>query len=188
MDLDKIKHNLSTNLDPQRYEHTIGVTYTAASLCMQHSIDVNQGMLAGLLHDCAKRYKQKEQYMLCKKYHIELNDVEQCNGALIHAKLGAYLAEKEFRIKNQEIISAILFHTTGRPEMSTLEKIIYIADYIEPHRKLPHIDDMRTLAFKDLDKTMYSLLLMSLEHLSEKKLPIDSMTIKTFNYYKEYTK
>lgn len=185
MEFHEIQSMLYKKLDKKRYEHTMGVLYTASSLCMQHNIDVNKGMTAGLLHDCAKAYKTKEQYMLCKKYKLQLNGIEKENHALIHAKLGAYLAKKEYGIEDAEVISAIRFHTTGRPNMSLLEKIVYIADYIEPHRKLPKVEELRTLAFENIDEALFQLLELSLEHLQDSNKLIDEMTIATYQYYKE---
>lgn len=184
MDMQDIQQLLYEKLDKKRYEHTLGVMYTTAALCMQHEVDVNQGMLAGLLHDCAKEYKNSTQYDLCKSYKIPLNQSEKVNHALVHAKLGAYMAKKEYGIKDEAVLSAILCHTTGKPKMNTLEKILYISDYIEPHRKLPRVEEMRILAFKDLDRTIYCLLSMSLEHLRKEEKVIDNRTIETYNYYK----
>lgn len=184
----EIQTIMKDKLDAKRYQHTIGVLYTAAALCMQHGIEIEKGMLAGLLHDCGKAYKNKEQYLLCKQHQIQLSKVEEENHALIHAKLGAYLAREEYGITDEEILSAILHHTTGRPNMTTLEKILYIADYIEPHRRLPKVEELRTLAFHDLDEALYILLEESLEHLATNNKLIDEMTIATYQYYKEQRK
>lgn len=185
MEFQEIQLRLEKSLDQKRYRHTEGVLYTSAALCMQHGIDVRKGMIAGLLHDCAKAYKTKEQYRMCQQYQIPLSEVEEKNPALIHAKLGAYLAESQFGIHEEEILSAIRNHTTGKPGMSTLDKIVYIADYIEPHRELPMVDDFRKLAFQDLDQALYQLLESSLEHLAISNKIIDHMTIATYEYYKK---
>lgn len=185
MEFRVMQERLQKKLDLKRYEHTLGVLYTSAALCMQHGINIEQGMLAGLLHDCGKAYKNKEQYVLCKQYGISLSEVEHENLALIHAKLGAYLAKEVYGIHDEDVLSAIRFHTTGKPDMTTLEKILYIADYIEPHRNLPLVEEIRTMAFHDLDKTMYVLLEQSLEHLSKSGKIIDEMTIATYQYYKK---
>ncbi len=188
MERNDIQRELQNTLDSKRYEHTLGVMYTAAALCMQHNIDVRKGLLAGLLHDCAKAYKNKEQYKMCRKYGISLNSVEEENYALIHAKLGAYLAIKDYGIEEEDILSAITYHTTGKPNMSLLEKILYIADYIEPNRELPRVEALRTLAFQDIDETMYQLLELTNEHLTASNKPVDEMTKETYQYYKEQRK
>ena len=184
MILEKIQHKLMDTLDEKRYEHTLGVMYTSAALCMQHNIPIEKGMMAGLLHDCAKAYKVNEQYELCDKYKIKLNEIELINGALVHAKLGAFLAQTHYKIIDEDILNAIRYHTTGKPGMTLLEKILYIADYIEPHRELPHVTEMRKLAFEDLDKALSCLLKLSIEHLRESGKTIDDMTVQTYEYYK----
>lgn len=188
MELLDIQETLHRKLEKKRYDHTLGVMYTSAALCMQHGLDINKGLYAGLLHDCAKAYKSNKQFDLCKTYKIKLNHTEKLNHALIHAKLGSYLAEHEYKINDNEILSAILCHTTGKPNMSTLEKILYISDYIEPHRRLPRVEEMRVMAFQDLDLTMYHLLDMSIEFLNtDNKKVIDEMTLETYTYYKQIT-
>ena len=132
--MDEIRKSLKKELDKSRYEHTMGVMYTAAALAMAHGVDQKKAMLAGLLHDCAKCIPNEEKMELCKKYHIELTQAEIDNPALIHAKLGAFLARKKYHVTDEELLHAILVHTTGEPGMNLLDKIIYIADYIEPGR------------------------------------------------------
>ena len=103
---------------------------------MCYGADLEKALTAGLLHDCAKGRGVKEQIRYCEKHGILLTEAELAMPALIHAKLGAYLAEKDYGITDPEILDAITYHTTGRPDMSLLEKIIYIADYIEPNRRI----------------------------------------------------
>lgn len=103
----------------------------------------------------------------------------------MHAKLGAFLAAKKYHIKDKEIMNAIASHTTGCPHMSLLDKIIYIADYMEPGRKeLPNMAEVRKLAFTDIDACLYRILEDSLEYLNNKNVPVDPMTEKTYLYYK----
>lgn len=184
MKLEEIREELEKQLDKKRYDHTMGVMYTSAALAMQHGLDINSAMLAGLLHDCGKQYKASKQYQLCNEYKINLTDTEKLNHSLIHAKLGSYLAEHIYQVTDDAILSAITYHTTGRPNMSILEKIVYIADYIEPYRNLPYVEEFRAMAFKDLDYTMYRMLDMSLEHLTSTQKVIDEMTVETHLYYK----
>ena len=174
-----------TELDKERYEHTIGVMYTAASLAMRYDEDIEKALLAGLLHDCAKCIPGDTKIKLCKKYHLSVSDVEKENPSLLHAKLGAFLAAKKYHMKDKEIINAIASHTTGCPHMSLLDKIIYIADYIEPGRKeLPNMAEVRKLAFTDIDTCLYRILEDSLEYLDSKNIAVDPMTEKTYLYYK----
>ncbi len=181
----KIRRKMMTELDKDRYEHTLGVMYTAASLAMRYDEDIEKAVIAGLLHDCAKCLSGDTKIKLCKKYHLNVSEVEKENPSLLHAKLGAFLAAKKYHIKDKDIINAIASHTTGCPHMSLLDKIIYIADYIEPGRKeLPNMAEVRKLAFTDIDACLYRILKDSLEYLTGMNVPIDPMTEKTYLYYK----
>lgn len=174
-----------TELDRERYEHTLGVMYTAASMAMCHGPDTEQALLAGLLHDCAKCIPGESKIKLCEKYHLNISEVERANPSLLHAKLGAFLAAKKYHVEDKAIINAIASHTTGRPHMSLLEKIIYIADYIEPGRPdLPNMEEVRHLAFRDIDRCLYRILEDSLVYLKSQGKPVDPMTEKTYDYYK----
>ncbi len=184
MDMDKISKKLEKTLDKNRYRHTQGVMYTAASLAMRYTYDINEALLAGLLHDCGKFGTTKDQIKQCKEHHVELTESELEMPALIHARLGACLAREEYQIDNERILNAILYHTTGRPDMTTLEKIIYLADYIEPNRKMiPGLPEVRTLAFTDLDHAVSVCAKNTLDYLEQKGNPADPMTIKTYDYY-----
>lgn len=181
----KIRRKLIAELDKERYEHTLGVMYTAASMAMCHGTDVEQALLAGLLHDCAKCIPGENKIKMCEKYHLNVSEVERENPSLLHAKLGAFLAAKKYHIEDKEIINAIASHTTGHPHMTLLEKIIYIADYIEPGRpELANMEEVRHLAFRNIDECLYRILEDSLEYLNRLSKPIDPMTEKTYNYYK----
>lgn len=181
----KTRRKLIAELDKERYEHTLGVMYTAASMAMCHGADVEQALLAGLLHDCAKCIPGENKIKMCEKYHLNVSEVERENPSLLHAKLGAFLAAKKYHIEDKEIINAIASHTTGHPHMTLLEKIIYIADYIEPGRpELANMEEVRHLAFRNIDECLYRILEDSLEYLNRLSKPIDPMTEKTYNYYK----
>ena len=174
-----------TELDTERYEHTLGVMYTAASMAMRYDEDVEKALLAGLLHDCAKCISGENKIKLCNKYHLSVSEVEKKNPSLLHAKLGAFLAAKKYHIKDKDVINAIASHTTGCPNMTLLDKIIYIADYIEPGRKeLPNMAEVRKLAFTDINKCLYRILEDSLVYLNSKNISVDPMTEKTYLYYK----
>ena len=184
VNIKKNKKKMEKTLDPKRFEHTLGVAYTAAALAMCYEVDINKAQTAGLLHDCAKCMSNEKKLLICEKHHIPVNDVEKKNPFLLHAKVGSYLAMKQFCIHDQDIINAILNHTTGRPGMSQLEKIIYIADYIEPGRKqAPNLTQVRRMAFQDLDKALLQILGDTLKYLNSIDSPIDPMTQKTYEFY-----
>lgn len=182
----KMMHELKKTLDKDRYEHTLGVMYTSAAMAMRYNADVEKALLAGLLHDCAKCISGQKKLKLCKKYCLTVSEAERDNPGLLHAKLGAYLASAKYHVKDREILNAIASHTTGRPRMSLLEKIVYIADYIEPGRQnLPNMEVVRKLAFEDINECLYRILNDSLIYLKSRDIVIDFMTEETYNYYKK---
>ena len=121
-----IQNELKKELDEPRYQHTLGVMYTASAMAMCHGADLTQALTAGLLHDCAKCIPADEKIRMCKEHEIPVTDIEYANPGLLHAKLGAYLAEEKYGILDPVILDAIRYHTTGRPEMTLMDKIIYI--------------------------------------------------------------
>lgn len=185
-DFIKMQKKLVKYLDEDRFAHTLGVMYTCASLAMVHGYDLEDAQVAGLLHDCAKCIPNKKKLKLCSQHNISVTAFEEEHPFLLHAKLGAYIARKKYDITDEEILSSITYHTTGRREMSLLEKIVYIADYIEPMRnKAPNLDKIRKLAFQDLDECLYEILKDTLEYLDENPQNVDNTTKEAFSYYKE---
>lgn len=189
-DLMKIEKRLEKILSEKRFFHTKGVMYTAAALAMCHGADRKQALYAGLLHDCAKYLTGEEQIHQCRKYGLPVREIELQNPYLLHAKVGACFAQEKYGITDSEILSAITWHTTGKPEMSLLEKIVFTADYIEPARKtIEGLEEIRKLAFHDLDHAVYQILYNTLNYLKKdkngKKKEIDCITQEAYNYYKE---
>lgn len=185
----QLTSDIKKELDDKRFRHTISVAHTAAALAMCHDLDPQKAYFAGLLHDCAKCIPNKDKMALCAKYGLSVTSVEKENPDLLHAKLGSYLARTKYGMEDEEIISAILFHTTGKPAMSAFEQIIYIADYIEIHRKpLPNMAKARKLAFQDLDACMLVILESTLNYLQQNDATIDEITQETYEYYKNACK
>lgn len=184
-DLPKMMKKLEKYLDEDRYAHTMGVMYMCAALAMAHGYDLNAAQTAGLLHDCAKCIPNKKKLKLCEQHQIQLTDFEKNHPVLIHAKLGAYIAEEKYDIVDPEILSSIVWHTTGKPAMTKLEKIVYIADYIEPLRdKAKGLEEVRKTAFRDLDDCMYVILRNTLEYLGDDPKEVDKNSKDAFAYYK----
>lgn len=196
-DLKKLRKAMEKELNAKRYEHTLCVAYTAASLAMVHDVDPNKALVAGMLHDCAKCLSNKKLISICEKNDLPVSETELQNpAALLHAKVGSFLAKEKYEVEDEDILNAIRYHTTGRPNMSSLEKILYIADYIEPCRKhASNLPQIRRMAFQDLDGTLYKILedilsyLHSVSgHLDDTALktgPLDPTTQETYNYYKQ---
>ncbi len=186
-DIQKLRKKVKRKLDKRRYLHTLGVSYTAAALAMRYNTDVKKAQIAGLLHDCAKYMDGSELLEQCEKYHISITKVERLNPYLLHAKLGGFFAMKKYYVQDKEIISSIINHTTGHPDMILLEKIIFVADYIEPNRdKAPNLKSIRQQAFIDIDFALLEILKDTLNYLETIKVEIDEMTYKTYEYYKDY--
>lgn len=186
MDLKKLRKEMEKEQTAKRYEHTLSVAYTAASLAMVHEEDTEKALVAGMLHDCAKCIDSKKLVSVCKKNNLEMTEIEMKNpSALLHAKVGSFLAREKYGVTDEDILNAIKYHTTGRPDMSRLEKILYIADYMEPGRKhAANLAQIRKMAYQDLDKTLLKILEDTLAYLQTTDNQIDDMTLKTYNYYK----
>ena len=161
-----LRSKLKTKLDPMRYEHSLSVSFTCMNLAMRYGYDIDKAELAGLMHDCGKRFADEIILKKCISHKIPVTDAEM--KAL------------------PEIISAIACHTTGKADMSVLDKIVYIADYIEPRRyKADNLPQMRRLAYEDLDQTMYEILKSTLEYLAKKGADADPMTATAYEYFKQ---
>ncbi len=187
-DLEKMRKKVKKNLDKPRYQHTLGVMYTAASLAMCYGEDLERTMVAGLLHDCAKCIPNSEKIDLCKHYNLPISDIERENPSLLHSKLGAQLARDKYGVKDPGILNSINYHTTGKPAMSLLEKIIFLADFIEPGRyKSPDLEEIRKMSFSNIDKAVYMTLASTLDYLKRQNTPIDQQTEVAYNYYKRIT-
>lgn len=183
----KIRKAMFKRLDSRRFEHTEGVAYTAAALAMRYGESVESALIAGLLHDCAKYMDAPDLATYAAKHSIEASPVEKANPFLLHAKVGEYIARNRYDVVDELILSAIRYHTTGRPEMTLLEEIIFVADYIEPGRSsAPNLDEIRTLAFNDLDGAVGRITADTLEYLDQSPDAVDELTRKTYEYYKEH--
>ncbi len=182
----KMQKKLKKYIDELRYQHTLGVMYTAAALAMCHGADIERTQVAGLLHDCAKCIPNAKKLKLCRENNIPVSEVERNSPHLLHAQLGAYIAKEKYHVEDPEILDAIACHTTGKPAMTLLEKIIFISDYIEPMRtKAPNLERIRSLAFTDLDRAVYVTLHDTLFYLEQEKACLDNQTVVAYNYYKD---
>lgn len=181
-EIDAITKKLHKALNPKRFIHTQGVAEEAAKMANRYNYDIKKAYIAGLLHDCAKCIPTEEKLKLCKKYDVALDPILEANPDLTHSFLGAKVAEFEYGIKDKDILNAIAYHTTGRANMSTLEKIVYIADYIEPNRPFHEgLDKARELAYEDLDEAMIFILKGTISYNSKKM--IHPLSFDALNYY-----
>lgn len=183
-DISTIKKVLKKNLNSDRYSHTIGVMHTAANLAFRYEYPYENAMVAGLLHDCAKCLTDEERVRICKKHDIPMTEVEKRHPHLLHGKVGAFLAEEIYGVTDASIRHAIAIHTTGCAAMSLLDKIIFVADYIEPKRnKAPRLDVIRKMAYIDLEQCVLMILEDMLGYLSLHPDSMDDTTRETFEYY-----
>jgi predicted HD superfamily hydrolase involved in NAD metabolism len=180
MDRNQALERVKPELTEHRFVHTIGVMETAIDLAMRYGADVKKAELAAVFHDFAKFRPKNEM----KQIIIEQNlgsELLLHNEELWHAPVGAYLVEKEVGIVDSEILNAIRFHTSGRPDMTLLEKIIYVADYIEPGRHFPGVEGVRELAQKSLNEALIKAIQNTVVFLMKKKQPIYPDTFLTYN-------
>ena len=153
-------------LKPNRVAHVLGCRDTAESLAKHWGADPTDAARAGLLHDITKALDESLQLTLCREYGIVLEEFSQKNPKTLHALTGSLVAERIFG-ENKAVVDAIRSHTTGKADMTTLEKIIYVADYMEPNRDFPGVEVLRDLAYSDLDKALQTGLEMTISMLRQ---------------------
>ena len=185
----EFREKLQKKLNPGRYEHSLSVAFTCICLAMRYGYPIDQAEVAGMLHDCAKGYDNDTIIRHCAKKGLEITEDERKAPAVLHAKYAAWLAENTYDIHDQAILDAMDCHTTGKPAMGLLDKILYVADYIEARRdKAEDLPVIRRLAFEDLDEALYKILEGTLNYLGRKGAFVDPMTQKTYDYYKQQRK
>ena len=178
---------VKSRLGEKRYRHTINVKKMAVALAERWGADPEKAELAALLHDSAKELPRDELLQIFADNAIIADNAARRPAPIWHGIAAAILCQTQWGVTDPEVLSAIRCHTTGKPEMTLLDKILYIADYIEPNRaELPDMSEARRLAFEDIDECLYLLLRDSLVYLQTKGLPVDPATEKTYNYYKKY--
>ena len=169
------------HLTESRYIHTIGVMETAIILAERFGEDTKKAEMAAILHDYAK-YRDKNEMRQLVKSELSCLDILDYGDELLHAPCGAYYVEKELGITDRDIISAICYHTTGKPKMTGLEKVIFLADYIEPNRQFPGVDEVREIAKSNLDSAIIQMLENMIRFLLSKRQVLYPLTLETYNY------
>ncbi|MDE7060719.1 MAG: bis(5'-nucleosyl)-tetraphosphatase (symmetrical) YqeK [Lachnospiraceae bacterium] len=191
--IDEMIKAMEQLLPHKRYVHTLGVAYLAASIAMAYKKNYEKAMVAGLLHDCAKCLPEKEILKQCVERGIAVSAAEKKQPFLLHGRLGAWYAQHKYGVKDEKILNAIRFHTTGRPDMSFVEKSIYLADYIEIGRVQktePDLDTIRKMAFENIDLAVYYAAKNTVRYLAEKEkrnpeAKMDGTAILTLEYYRQ---
>ena len=175
--LSKLRPVALSYLKHKRIPHVLGTEQEAIRLAERYGADVEKARVGALLHDCTKKLDMAEQLDLCRHYGIQLDELERKALKLLHAKTGAAIARDVFGV-DDAIYSAILWHTTGHAHMSLLEKILYLADYIEPSRDFPGVDKLRKVCYEDLDKGLLMGLEMTIGEMNALGSPVHHATIE----------
>ena len=184
LELSELRCVALSMLSPKRVPHVLGTEETAAKLAVRWGVDEDTARRAALLHDCTKLFFREQHLALCRQYNREVDAVELQEEQLLHAKTGAIIAQKVFGA-GDDIYQAILYHTTGKADMTTLQKIIYLADYIEPTRSFCDLTALRALAMEDLDAAMLTAFTMAVDNLERKGGVVHPNSIHARDFLKE---
>lgn len=174
---------LKENLDEERFEHSLGVAETAVEMAEKFNVDKDKAYTAGLLHDCAKCLEKDKQLEIMNS-HLDIQECEMINPKTFHAPVGAYLAETKFGVTDKEILSSIRWHTIGKLDMTDFEKVIFIADKIEPRtRPIEYINSIKPRLDEEhgLDKALLECYKGTIKSLTERELKICISTIEIYN-------
>ncbi|MDE7243428.1 MAG: nicotinate (nicotinamide) nucleotide adenylyltransferase [Oscillospiraceae bacterium] len=181
--LDGLRYVAQSMLKHSRIPHVLGTESTAAALAVRWGADETAARRAALLHDCTKKFDREQHLHLCRQYSAALDAEELREGKLLHALTGSLIAQEVFG-ESKEVVEAIRWHTTGKADMSLLEKIIYLADYIEPTRSFCGLTGLRRLAFEDLDRALLLGLTMAVEDLEKNGMTVHSQSVFARDYLK----
>ncbi len=182
-DREKIIAKLRATLDPDRFEHSLRSEKIALALAKKYRVDQKSAATAALLHDCARRWDRPGLLKQARRLGLTIDPIRRLEPKLFHGEIGAWLARHEFGVRSAGILKAITNHTTGRPRMSQLEKIIYLADHIEEGRDYAGVHKLRRLAFQDMDRAIFESTSAAIGWLAHKGLPLYVPSVETRNYY-----
>jgi len=174
-------------LPEKRFKHCLGVEQAAINLAERFGVDVGKAGLAGLLHDYAKKLSDEEFLALIDKYDLDPK-LKDWGNNVWHGMVGIYKIQEDLGLTDSEILRSIEIHTVGSHDMSTLDKIVYVADYIEHNRNFPLVEEARQVAEQSLDKAVAFETVHTVEHLAHQALPIFPQTLETYNAFVHYLK
>lgn len=177
MNFNEARLSVEERLSKKRFVHTLGVVEAARSLSALYGVNEEQAIWAALLHDVGKEMSLEDMQTIVDEEGLQLDSQVYTNGALLHGEVGAIIASKEFGITDEHVIEAIRVHTTGKPNMSTLDKVIFLADYIEPNRVFLGVEQLRELATQNLDLAVLEGYDSTIRYLLDQKLSIYTMTL-----------
>jgi len=182
INIEEIKHKLETDMKPKRFVHSVNVMDTASRLADFYGVDRKKAEVAAILHDCARNMDKADVFETCRKYGIEVDEIQRRQPDLLHGPIAACIAKFEYGIKDEDVLEAIRVHTTGKENMTMLDKIIFIADYIEPGRDFPGVENIREWAYKDIDKAILLALESTIGYVIQRGMLLHPDTIYTRNY------
>lgn len=182
LDMNSIMSYLYSSISSKRYIHSINVSITAKRLAEFYECDAAKAEIAGLVHDCARELDRSIQADYITEESIAADEMTLSRKELLHGPAAVHICRKAFGIEDDEILNAVRYHTTGRENMSLLEKIIYLSDFIEPGRSFVGVEALRGMAFKDLNKALLLAYNSSIEYLLSKNELIHVNTILSRNY------
>ena len=185
LDLKQLRACSYSMMRAKRIPHVMGVEEEAVKLAQRWGADPELARRAGILHDCTKYYELPEQLDICAKYGVELDELEQKAVKLLHSKTGACIARGVFG-QPDAVYDAIFWHTTGKADMTTLEKVLYIADYMEPNRDFDGVERLRHLAYTDLDKAMLLGVEMTIQEMQQRQVPIHTNTLQARDWLRQH--
>ena len=175
-------HYLKLNLSESRLKHSLSVSETAVSLATNYGQNIESARIAGLVHDCAKNMTGPELLKMASEHEIHIDDIYTNNPSILHGLVGSIIAREVMGIQDDDILRAIKYHTTGRKNMSILEEIIYISDYVEPLRKFDGVEELRALSVINLDEAVIQSLENTIEYVIRQKELLHNDTIDARNY------
>lgn len=180
LDRELLVQKVQMQMSGKRFRHVLGVEEAAIALAGKYGASIEKASIAALVHDYAKERSDEEFKQIIRKEGFDL-DLLHWGNEIWHGLVGANLVQRELGIDDEEILQAMRVHTTGAAEMSLLDKIIYVADYIEPGRNFPGVEQARELAIVDLDVAVAYETKHTLAYLIEKEVPIYPKTLETYN-------
>lgn len=184
-DRTQVLEKINGAMSEQRFRHVLGVEAAALDLAQQYGCDERKASLAALLHDYAKEVADQVFLDLIDQYQLG-EELKAWGNNVWHGMVGAYKIRQDFGLEDQDILQAIQRHTVGAKQMALLDKVLYVADYIEPNRDFPGVEEARQLSKLSLDKAVAFATARTIAHLAQKRIPIYPQTIETYNAYIGY--
>ena len=182
MNMERMIEELEKTLSKERFVHSLNVMEEAVKIASHYGADREKARVAGLLHDCGKIAAGEAMVGICESYHAIPDEMSRQEPGLLHAPLGVVLAKRVYGIEDEGILAAIRTHTTGCRDMSLLQKIVFIADYIEPGREFKGVDDIRKEVFRDLDAAIIMALDYTIKHVIDRGMLLHPDTVEARNF------